>query len=58
MKSVLKIVNLIVQSLIALLPLLERFFSDNEEKREAVTKKSKELLSKAKELRDDVENYC
>lgn len=58
MKSVLKIVNLIVQSLIALLPLLERFFSDNEEKRETVTKKSKELLSKAKELRDDVENYC
>lgn len=58
MKSVLKIVNLIVQSLIALLPLLEKFFSDNEEKKEIVAKKSKEMLAKAKELRDDVENYC
>lgn len=58
MKSVLKIVNLIVQSLIALLPLLEKFFSDNEEQKEIVRKKSREMLAKAKELRDDVENYC
>ena len=58
MKSVLKIVNLIVQSLIALLPLLEKFFSDNEAQKEIVRKKSREMLAKAKELRDDVENYC